>query len=178
MDEKRCAGCGQAQPVHYHYCTRCGRILPNATEQNTPGPRSRKSGAAVPLAILLACAALFFTNQYTDLKPLDAIRAFLFQEKAQTVDGRYECRFSEKDMGGGVQRVDQTWAYVFSKDGTYTTWLNGAKQFSGTWSQEGSVLTIHIPAIRGMSAAYSSDAAVSSDGNSFTANGETYIHIG
>jgi hypothetical protein len=81
-------------------------------------------------------------------------------------------------MGGGVARAGETWAYAFYPDGSYKTYLNGYQQYSGTWSQEGSFLTINTPAIPGSGmGATSFTMPVTVDGNSFTTNGNTYIRI-
>lgn len=130
------------------------------------------------LAIVFTLLGLaFFTNEYTDLKPVDSIISMSGISNAQTVSGRYDCHLEAANLEGGVMRTDQTWSYIFRSDGTYVTYLNGSQQFSGTWSQSGTILTIHIPAIKGISAAYSSQATVSRDGNSFTAGDEKFIKV-
>lgn len=58
------------------------------------------------------------------------------------VSGGYEYSLGGEDLGGGAVASDQTWTYVFNEDGSYTTFLNGNQQFSGSWSQSGNQLTV------------------------------------
>lgn len=136
-------------------------------------------GTVLPLMILLTAVTLVGLNEYTDLKPLDKLSERLgIQAGAVTVSGRYECFFPEKDLGGGVLRSAQTWAYVFYSDGTYTTYVNDIQQFSGTWSQSGRTLTINTPDIVDVIQAHSSNVTVSADGNSFKVDEEsTYVKV-
>jgi len=167
---------------------------------NTPGGgntqtpvRNTGCSSIVPLFILFLIIGLFVTNQFTDWKPLDAMKSIfntiispannidpatsIGPVTAQIVNGRYECHMQEADLGGGVARSEQTWAYVFYANYSYTTYLNGYQQFSGAWSQTGNVLTINTPAIPGLSAEYTSQAAVALNGQSFTANGNTFVKV-
>ncbi len=142
-------------------------------------------GSILPALLLLAVLALYGLNRYTDLKPLDRLSEYLGLRdliqtgSAETVSGRYECHYSEKDLGNGVMRTEQTWAYVFFSDGTFTTYLNNEQQFSGTWSQSGKTLTINTPAIAGVTEARTNQVTVSSDGKSFKVDEEsTYVWVG
>ena len=144
------------------------------TEQANAAKKPGAS-AAVPLVIIVLCAGLVFLNEFTEVKPLSSIASLIGIGQAKQVSGRYECHLSAANMGGGVARVEQTWAYVFRSDGTYTTYLNGYQQFSGTWSQSGSTLSIRVPAIPNISAATTSQAKVSMDGSSFTAGENTFV---
>ena len=130
----------------------------------------------VLIVILFILIALVYMNKYTDFKPLDSIfgDSFLNFGTAQTVSGRYEHHYDYADTGNGVAQSDQTWAYVFYSGGSYTTYLDGYEQYSGTWSQTGNKLSVNIPAIAGISDERTFKATVSSDGNSFNAGGEVY----
>jgi len=129
------------------------------------------------VVILFILIALVYMNKYTDFKPLDRIfgGSFLNFGSTQTVSGRYEHHYDYANTGNGVAQSEQTWAYVFNSDGSYTTYLDGNEQYSGTWSQTGNKLSITIPAIAGISNERTFKATVSSDGNSFNAGGEVYI---
>jgi len=129
------------------------------------------------MLIVFALVGLVYVNKYTDLKPLDTISPVFNIQKVPTVDGKYDCHIKSSDLGGGVTRSEQTWSYVFHSDGTYTSYLEGHQQYSGTWSQSGYVLTINIPAIKNLSAAYSFKATVSRDGNSFTSGERKFIKV-
>lgn len=98
-----------------------------------------------------------------------------------TVSGRYEAYFAGQSGDGGAldaSRAEQTWWYDFFSDGTYTTYIDGYQQFSGTWSQSGDVLTINTPAIpEGGIAAQSYTATVAPDASSFTTPDSTWNRI-
>lgn len=145
----------------------------------TEGVPARKlHGPPVALLVLVfALCGLVFMNEYTDLKPIDAI-ASVVGLKSATVDGEYIRHYDAVDLGGGVAQSDQTWSYVFRSDGSYTTYLNGQEQYSGKWSQSGNVLSVTVPAVPTISSEYSFEARVSRDGSSFTAGDETYARGG
>ena len=144
-------------------------------------PVKKKSsffGTVLPLLILISCVVLVGLNEFTDIKPLDHLSKFLGLNEiiqsgnSKIVSGRYECFVSEKDLGGGAMRVEQTWAYVFFDDGTYTTYLDDYQQYSGTWSQTGNALTINTPAVPNISPASTTTVTVSYDAGSFKVNGD------
>lgn len=93
------------------------------------------------------------------------------------VAGRYEEFFPGEDQGP-VTQTAQTWAYVFFADGTYTTYLEGYQQYSGTWSQSGSRLEVNVPAIAGVTEAYTFVGEVSPSGDSFTVGDTTWERVG
>ncbi|MGE5370679.1 MAG: hypothetical protein ACM3QZ_01710 [Solirubrobacterales bacterium] len=136
------------------------------------------------LVILFTLLAVVWINKYTPLKPLD-----LFQQPlefftsalppvtAATVSGRYDCHIGAAPLGKGVARPAQTWSYVFHANGTYTSYLEGAQQYSGQWSQSGNVLTITVPAIPNLTSGYSFKAKVSRDASSFTAGERQFIKV-
>jgi hypothetical protein len=128
------------------------------------------------LLVMLALAGLVFLNQYTDYKPLNAITT-LFGVNTPRVAGQYNCHLEQADQGGGVAQADQTWSYVFADDGTYFTLLDGVRQYSGTWSQTGNQLTVHVPAIANISEAYTFRATVSATGDSFTGGELTFTQV-
>lgn len=101
--------------------------------------------------------------------------------EAATVSGRYEAYFAGGEGGEGeldATRAEQTWWYDFFSDGTYTTYINGNQQFSGTWLQSGNVLTINTPAFpEGGIAAQSYTATVAPDASSFTTQDSTWNRI-
>ena len=138
--------------------------------------RKQRGLPMILIVILFILIAFVYMNKYTDFKPLDSIfgGSFLNFGTAQTVSGRYEHHYDYADTGNGVAQSDQTWAYVFYSDGSYTTYLDGYEQYSGTWSQTGNKLSVTIPAIAGISDERTFKATVSSDGNSFNAGGEVY----
>lgn len=129
------------------------------------------------LIIVFTLVGLVYVNKYTDIKPLDSITSSFGIENAQTVKGKYDSHVNAKNLGGGVMRSEQTWSYVFHSDGTYTSYLEGYQQYSGTWSQSGNILTVNVPAIANISAAYSFQATVSRDGNSFTSGERKFIKV-
>ncbi len=145
-------------------------------------PVRRVQGPPIALLVVVfALAGLVCVNKYTDLKPLDSITSLLGIEsalggKAQTVAGRYDCHLEAENLGA-VTQAEQTFSYVFHSDGTYTTYLEGSQQHSGTWSQSGNILTLNVPAIPGISAAYSFQATVSRDGRSFTSGKRRWIKV-
>ncbi len=147
-------------------------------EDRTNVPVSKIQGPPVILLVIVfTLVGLVYANKYTDFKPLDSITSLFSIEKAQTVKGKYDCHVKAADLGGGVMRSEQTWSYVFHSDGTYTSYLEGYQQYSGTWSQSGNILTVNVPAIINISAAYSFQATVSRDGNSFTSGERKFIKV-
>ncbi|MGD9677668.1 MAG: hypothetical protein AB7V16_04820 [Vulcanibacillus sp.] len=126
--------------------------------------------------ILFVLIGFVYVNEYTDLKPLTYITSLSSNEIAQTVNGQYDCHLEAKDYGG-VTQVEQTWSYVFHSDGTYTTYLESSQQYSGIWSQTGNILTLNVPAIANISAAYTIQATVSLDANSFTSGNRKWIKV-
>jgi hypothetical protein len=188
MANDTCTRCGSVNESTSRFCINCGSPLVkeqnqarHAGRQNAsgrPAPAARLKGPPVVLlALVFTALGIMLVNQYTDLKPLAFIQSLLNNNGAQAVQGRYECHLEQKDMGGGVGRTEQTWAYVFYANGKYTTYLEGSQQFSGTWSQTGNILTVHVPEIKNISQAYSYDAIVSFDGNSFTAGDQKYVKV-
>lgn len=160
-----------------------GTATPAASEAKS----ATRRGSPLSALIAIACIALvvFCMEKYTDYKPITLITSLLETDSGHTntgstatVSGRYECHYSQKDMGGGAARVDQTWAYVFRSNGTYTTYVNGSQQYSGTWSQSGRTLTIKVPALPGGGPAKTGTATVARDASSFTiSTGEKYVRI-
>ncbi|MCL4385073.1 MAG: hypothetical protein M1479_09615 [Actinobacteria bacterium] len=155
--------------------------LPNSGDTGNTGDagayaRKHRGLPTILIVILFILIVLVYMNKYTDFKPLDSIfgDSFLNFGTAQTVSGRYEHHYDYADIENGVAQSDQTWAYVFYSDGSYTTYLDGHEQYSGTWSQTGNKLSVTIPAIAGISDERTFKATVSSDGNSFNAGGEIY----
>jgi len=140
----------------------------------------------VLLLVVFALVGLVFVNEYTAFKPLDSIASLLGAENlpeiggqgqnAAIVAGRYDLHLASERYSG-VTQAEQTWSYVFHSNGTYTTYLEGAQQYSGTWSQSGSRLTIRVPANPGLNAAYSFDATVSRDASSFTSGKRTWVKV-
>lgn len=139
--------------------------------------RKIKGPPTILLVIVFGLLALVALDKFSDLGPLDAVTSLFGVKDAVTVEGKYERHYDAADLGGGVSQADQTWWYVFRPDGTYTTFLNGHQQYSGKWSQSGNVLTVNVPAIAGSSAAYSFQATVSRDGNSFTAGEAEFTKV-
>jgi len=146
-----------------------------------PPARKSKGLQILPLAIIFVVIGIFYTNNYTDFKPMDDITSFFGITGHNTsgdghktgtgnyitVEGKYICHMEEKQLEKGVIQSEQTWSYVFNLDGTYTSYMDGYQQFSGTWSQSGKILTINTPAIGSAIDARSDIATVSSDGESF-----------
>lgn len=153
----------------------------------TPAPESRAPGSSaqavngppmVLVVIVFGLLALVVLDKYGDLGLLDAVKSLVGVERAVAVSGEYRRHYDAADLGGGVAQSEQTWSYVFRTDGTYTTFLDGYQQYSGTWSQSGNALMVNIPAIPGMgTSARSFHAKVSLDGNSFTAGEEEYTKV-
>lgn len=159
------------------------------------------------LVIVFTLIALVYLEKYTNLKPMDYITSLAGIENTQTekknaqntlqgqnqkqntqtkientqntpkVLGKYDHHYEAADLGGGVKRSEQTFSYVFFANGTYTTYLEGHQQYSGTWSQSGNILTIYIPAVPGISDKYIFKGTVSSDGNSFDSRDGKYIRV-
>ena len=159
------------------------RAMPISTASMSVKPE--KGHSAVPLVILIIIAGLVLTNEYTAFKPIDFLKeplrsifSLTASGSVPAVSGSYQCHFEEKDLGGGVMRTDQTWTYTFHEDGTYSTALNGFRQYSGTWSQTNAILTIKVPAIANISAAYTTQATVSRDGKAFTADDNKFVKVG
>jgi hypothetical protein len=153
-----------------------GTAIQGGDEAKAP-VRKIQGPPTILLVIVFILVGLVYVNQYTDLKPLDSITSLFGIGNAQTVEWEYVSHFEAADLGGGVMQSEQTWSYVFHSDGTYTSYLEGYQQYSGTWSQSGNILTVNVPAIINISAAYSFQATVSRDGNSFTTGGTQFIKV-
>lgn len=152
-----------------------GTVTPGGVVAGAPA-RKLQGPPMILVVLVFALAGLVLMNKYTDLKPLDAVASLLGFESARTVEGEYACHFEAVNLGG-VMQSEQTWSYVFRSDGTYTSYLDGHQQYSGTWSQSGNTLTVNVPAIANISAAYSFQATVSRDGNSFTVGERKFIKV-
>lgn len=125
------------------------------------------------LVIVFSLLGLVVINEYTEYKPVDYLMGQLNIGTAQMVSGRYETHYDQTNMGAGVARADQTWSFEFYSNGKYTTYLEGSQQFSGTWSQTGTTLTVNFPAIAGLNQkGYSAKAKVSSDASYFLYGGD------
>jgi hypothetical protein len=199
-----CAKCGTINSIENSYCQGCGEKLiigqvyddriqelkqykklrkkshiPGGDVTKVPVRKSRapKILLAILIIFLIIFSGLFLINKYTDIKPMDYITSIFNNGNTQPVTGLYTCHLEAKDLGGGVERVDQIWSYDFHSDGTYTSYMNGSQHIyeSGTWSQSGNILTVYVPAIPNGSAAYSVQATVSSDGNSFMCGDNKFI---
>lgn len=153
-----------------------GAAAPKNVAAQTPVRKVHGPPVAL-LVILLALAGLVFLNEYTDFRPLSFITSFVGIGNAQKVEGQYDAHVEAADLGGGVKRVEQTWSMVFRSNGTYTSYLESYQQFSGTWSQSSNILTVNVPEITNISAAYSFQATVSRDGKSFTSGDRKFIRI-
>jgi hypothetical protein len=137
------------------------------------GAKRRAQGPPVALLlVVLTLAGLVFLNQYTAYKPLDYV-TMLLGVNTPLVAGQYSCHLKQADQGG-VAQADQTWSYVFAADGTYVAYLDGSRQYSGTWSQNGNQLSVKIPAITGISEGYTFRATVREDGEAFTSGKNTF----
>lgn len=147
--------------------------IPGSGEAQAP-VRKIQGPPTILLVIVFALVGLVYVSKYMDLRPLVSITSLFGTENAPTIGGQYDCHLEAEDYGG-VRQAEQTWSYVFHSDGTYTTYLEGYQQYSGTWSQSGSTLTINVPAIPNISAAYSFQATVSRDGNSFTSGKRKWV---
>ncbi len=186
----KCSRCGRLNRSENNFCEGCGEKLLRGQqyEQGSQSPPAHSSGRAqapgrklhgppaVLLLALFALVGLVFLSQYTDLRPLDYIASLLGIGSAQTVAGRYDCHV-EAENYPGVTQVEQTWSYVFHADGTYTTYLEGSQQYSEKWSQSANILTLHVPAIPGLSDAYVFRATVSRDASSFRSGKRTWIRV-
>jgi ribosomal protein L40E len=154
--------------------------IPGGVEAGAPA-RKLQGPPIILLVMVFALLGLVCVNEYTDFKPLDSVASLFGIGSAQTVEGEYTSHFEAVNLGGGVTQVEQTWSYVFhskgTSNGTYTSYLNGYQQYSGTWSQSGNILTVNVPAIANATAAYSFQATVSRDGDSFTVGKTKWIKV-
>lgn len=136
-----------------------------------------KGPPVVLVVIVFGLVALVGLGKSSGFPQLEAITSLFGIKDAVVVEGEYRRHYDTADLGGGVARSEQTWSYVFRPDGTYTSFLEGHQQYSGTWLQSGHTLTVNVPAIAGISAAYSFRATVSRDGDSFTAGKEEFTKV-
>lgn len=137
--------------------------------------------ALIFAVVLLGFAAYIFVTP-SNTGPVAAISQWITSwtnpslQNAR-VSGAYERNIAAKDTGSGVVITPQTWRYVYFENGTFTTYLQGAQQFSGTWEQSGNQLTIHTPAIAGLSAKYDSVATVSPDAEYYEFQGNRWNKV-
>lgn len=159
------------------------------TTTTTVSRKSNAPGCGVVAGIMVLVGIIIYVVLSTTgtFKPESIFSWFnpdipsVIDGEAATVSGRYEAYFAGGEGGEGeldATRAEQTWWYDFFSDGTYTTYINGNQQFSGTWSQSGNVLTINTPAFpEGGIAAQSYTATVAPDASSFTTQDSTWNRI-
>lgn len=152
-------------------------------------PKSNAPGCGVIAAIMVFVGIVIYIvfSSTGSFKP-ESILSWLnlpeigvTDEQTATVSGRYEAYFAGGTGGGGELdgvMAEQTWWYDFFPDGTFTTYIDGYQQFSGTWSQSGNVLTINTPAIpEGGISAQNYTATVAPDASSFTTPDSTWNRV-
>lgn len=140
-------------------------------------------------AVIAAVVALFvaFTvaqgrNPATEFSEVGRIGVVEYFQKTfdfdsirgqETVAGVYCYLVPGQQDPGGAFISEQYWSYAFLNDGSFRTFLEGQEQFGGTWSQEGSELTVNVNAIPGLSEPYTWFGEVSPDGKTITTDGIT-----
>jgi hypothetical protein len=137
--------------------------------------------ALIFAVVLLGFVAYIFVTP-SNTGPVAAITQWISSWTNPTVQstrvsGAYERHIAAQDTGSGVVITPQTWRYVYFENGTFTTYLQGAQQFSGTWEQAGNQLTIHTPAIAGLSAKYDSVSTVSPDAEYYEFQGNRWNKV-
>ena len=141
---------------------------------------SSKKTSVIPITlfiIMLVAAVIIYANKYTDFKPLDYFISMFHTEPAVKISGCYECHYEEKDLNGVVQ-AEQTWNLCFYSNGHDISYLDNDQQFSGKWSQKGSILTMHIDPIPNLSTELSTvTAKISTDGEKIIWGERTYIKV-
>lgn len=134
----------------------------------------------IAVVILIFVGYLFVTPSNTG--PVAAISQWLSSILNPTVQyakvsGAYERSYAGENTGSGAVITPQTWRYVYYDNGKFTTYMMGAQQFSGTWEQTGNKLTIHTPAIAGLSDKFDSFATVSPDAEFYEFEGNRWNRV-
>lgn len=155
----------------------------------TSSPKSNAPGCGIVAAVMVFVGIVIYIVFSTNgtFRPESIFNWFNLPEigitdgQTATVSGRYEAYFAGQAGDGGeldAARAEQTWWYDFYPHGTFTTYIDGYQQFSGTWSQSGNVLTITTQAIPDLGIGRQTyTATVAPDASSFTTPDSTWNRI-